>query len=94
MVCEVGGGRVWPTIIIFIYSLKYVIQQSFIGRPSDSAVSEDAGIELRTAATLTMGVRRSNYSARSHLHETMIRQGLVAIKKKHIWCSAANNGEF
>jgi hypothetical protein len=44
----------------------YVIQHCFICRPSDSTVSEDAGIEPRTVATLALTVRRSNYSARSH----------------------------
>ncbi len=57
--------------------------------PLRSAVSEDARIELRTVATLAMAVRRSNHSARSpHPHETMIRQGPVAIEKKLKWCSA------
>jgi hypothetical protein len=38
----------------------------FICLPSDSTVSEDAGIEPRTVATLAMAVRRTNHSARSH----------------------------
>jgi hypothetical protein len=33
--------------------------------PSDTTVSEDAGIEPRTVATLALAVRRSNHSARS-----------------------------
>ncbi len=37
----------------------------FICRSSDSTVSEDAGIEPRTVATLAVAVRRSNHSARS-----------------------------
>jgi len=41
----------------------YVIQHCFIRRPSDSTVSEDAGIEPRTVATLTLVVRRFNHSA-------------------------------
>ncbi len=32
----------------------------FICRPLDSIVKEDAGIELRTAATLALSVRRSD----------------------------------
>jgi hypothetical protein len=32
-------------------SNKYFMQHCFICRPSDSAVSEDAGNELRTVAT-------------------------------------------
>jgi hypothetical protein len=38
----------------------------FICRPSDSTVSEDAGIEPRTVATTALTIRRSNHSARSH----------------------------
>ena len=34
--------------------------------PSDSTVSEDAGIEPRTVATVALTARRSNLSARSH----------------------------
>ncbi len=44
----------------------YDIQHCFICRPSDSTVSEDAGIELRRVATTTLADRRSNHSARSH----------------------------
>jgi hypothetical protein len=50
---------------------QYFIQYCFICRPSDSAVSEDAGIEPRTAVTSALAVRRSNYSARSHPHICM-----------------------
>ncbi len=45
----------------------YYIQHCFICRLSDSTVSEDAGIEPRTVATLALAIRRSNHSARSHL---------------------------
>jgi hypothetical protein len=44
----------------------YDIQYCFIYRPSDSTVSEDAGIEPRTVATLALTARRSNHLARSH----------------------------
>jgi hypothetical protein len=40
----------------------YCIQHCFICRPSDSTVSEDAGIEPRTVATLALAVRRSEYN--------------------------------
>jgi hypothetical protein len=40
-----------------------LIKRCFICRLSDSIVSEDAGIELRTVATLKLVVRRSNHSA-------------------------------
>ncbi len=48
-----------------IFSM-YCIQHCFICRPSDSTVSEDAGIEPRTVATSALAVRRSNHWARSH----------------------------
>ncbi len=48
----------------------YVIQQCFFCLPSDSTVSEDAGIETRTVATLALTARRSNHLARSHLRRT------------------------
>jgi hypothetical protein len=44
----------------------YFIQHCVICCPSNSTVSEDAGIEPRTVATLALAVRRSNLSARSH----------------------------
>jgi hypothetical protein len=43
------------------------IQHCFICRPSDSTVSEDAGIEPRTVASSALAVRRSNHSAGSHI---------------------------
>jgi hypothetical protein len=45
-------------------SFLYFIQHCFICRLSDPTVSEDAGIEPRTFATLA--VRRSDHSARYH----------------------------
>ncbi len=43
---------------IFIYSfLQYFIELCFICRPSDSTVSEDAGVEPRTVATKAMAIR-------------------------------------
>jgi hypothetical protein len=44
----------------FLGFFMYCIQHCFICRPSDSTVSEDAGIELRTVATTALIVRRSN----------------------------------
>jgi hypothetical protein len=40
----------------------YFIQHCFICCPSDSTVSEDAGIEPRTVATSALAVRRSSHS--------------------------------
>ncbi len=44
----------------FLFSMNS-IQHCFICRPSDSTVSEDAGIEPRTVATSALAVRRSNH---------------------------------
>ncbi len=41
-----------PILDFFLF--MYVIQLCFICRPSDSTVSEDAGIEPRTDATLAL----------------------------------------
>ncbi len=51
----------------------FFIQHCFICRPSDSTVSEDAGIGPRTVATLALAVRRSNHSARySPVYDKML----------------------
>ena len=50
----------------FLGFFMYCIQHCFICRLSDSTVSEDAGIEPSTVATLALAARRSNHSARSH----------------------------
>jgi hypothetical protein len=57
-----------------LFGFMYFIQHCFISRPSDSTVSEDAGIGPRTVATSALAVRRSiitrldiiHNSARSH----------------------------
>ncbi len=57
----------------------YVLQHSFVCRPSDSTVShsQDARIEPRTVATLALAARRSNHSARSHPHSARSHQHLA-----------------
>jgi hypothetical protein len=50
------------------YDTIYMFFQYFICRPSDSTVSEDAGIAHGTVATLVLAARRSNRSASSHPH--------------------------
>ncbi len=50
------------------FHVPYIIHHFFICRPSDSTVSEDAGIDLRTVATLALAVRCYNHSAESHSH--------------------------
>jgi hypothetical protein len=49
--------------VIFKVGFLVLVQHCFIRRPSDSTVSEDAGIEPWTVATSTLAVRRSNHSA-------------------------------
>jgi hypothetical protein len=49
-----------------LFTTMYCIQHCFICRPSDSSVSEDAGIEPRTVATSALAVRHSNHSDRSY----------------------------
>ncbi len=51
--------------IFWIFLFMYFIQHFFICCPSDSTVSEDAGIEPRTVATSALAVRRSSHSASS-----------------------------
>jgi hypothetical protein len=51
---------------IFFVFYKYFIQQCLICRPSDSSVSEDAGIESKTVAILAFSARSNNHSIRSH----------------------------
>ncbi len=56
------------------FVIKFVIQHWFICRPSDSSVSEDAGIEPMTVATFAMAVRRSNPSPIDLLHFIIFTQ--------------------
>ncbi len=63
----------------------YCIQHCFICRPSDSTVSEDAGIEPRTVATSALAVRRSNQEARSPVSDVGIQKlRFVLIIKTHL----------
>jgi hypothetical protein len=43
-------------------------------KPAAHHCSEEVGIELRTIATLTLAVRRSNHSARSYLYSIFMTQ--------------------
>ncbi len=61
------------TALIFIYS--FCVRYStllHLPPPSDSTVSEDAGIESRTFANLALKARRSSHSARSHPHRFLL----------------------
>jgi hypothetical protein len=77
--------------LIFYLSSMYCIQHCFICRPpSDSTVSEDAGIEPRTVATSALAVRHSNLSAKSHpqiLSLLTVSDGLLKFILHHtcIW---------
>ncbi len=48
--------------------------------PSDSSVSEDAGVEPMTVATLALTVRRSSDSARSHPSVKASMSGFFMVK--------------
>jgi hypothetical protein len=63
-------GGIFLDLLLFIY----VIQHCFIDCPTDSNVSEDAGIEPRTVATVALTARRSNHSARSHSHSAELEK--------------------
>jgi hypothetical protein len=55
-------------IFSFLFLFMYCIQHCFICRPSDSTVSEDAGIEPRTVAISALAVRRSNHYRLDLIH--------------------------
>jgi hypothetical protein len=59
-------ARIVTVVFFNFYLFMYFILHCFICRPSDSTVSEDAGIEPRTVATSALAVRRSSHSATSH----------------------------
>jgi hypothetical protein len=67
-------GNVQPNenrlkVVLGLFLFMYVIQHCFVCRPSDSTVSEDAGIESSIVATLALTARRrSNHSAISLSH--------------------------
>jgi hypothetical protein len=60
----------------------YNIQHCFIRRPSDSIVSEDAGIEPRTVAATALAVRRSNHSARSQMRKVKRHYNIYCRKRR------------
>ncbi len=55
------------TAVLFWIFMCY-IKHCFICRPSYYTVSEDAGTEPKTDATLALTVERSNHPVRSHTH--------------------------
>jgi hypothetical protein len=52
----------------FLFCFIYFIQHCVICRPSDSTVSEDAGIEPRTVATSVLAVGRSIHARLDLIH--------------------------
>ncbi len=64
--------RSYVRMFFRFFLLMYVIQYCFICHPSDSTVSEDAGIKPRIIATLALTARRSNnHSAINLIHDHM-----------------------
>jgi hypothetical protein len=61
----------------------YDIHKCFICRPSDSTVSEEAGIEPRTVATMALAVRRANHSAIDSIADD------GAVRRGCKWCGVA-----
>jgi hypothetical protein len=63
----------------------YVIQHCFVCRPSESTLSEDAGIEPRTVVTLAMTAKCSSHTrldriqflARSQPHNARFIQNII-----------------
>ncbi len=58
--------RLWNEKVIHDWLICKLFNTSSSAAPSDSTVSEDARMEPRTVATLTLAVRRFNHYARSH----------------------------
>jgi hypothetical protein len=54
----------------FVLYVLYCIKHS---RPSDSTVSEDAGIEPRTVATSALAVKRSNHIDLLHINISLVK---------------------
>jgi hypothetical protein len=72
------------------FNAIYYIQHCFICRPSDSTVSEDAGIEPRTVTNSALAVGRSNRSARSHpllnyVAFTSFNHAFLMLFKHRVW---------
>jgi hypothetical protein len=74
---------------MFFLSFSVLIQHCFICCLSDSAVSENAGIESKTVATLTLAVRRSNHSAR--YHPLFLYAGTNLITRPVLCCSYSSS---
>ncbi len=80
------------------FSLCTVFNTASSATPSDSTVSEDAGIEPRTVETSALAVRRSNHQAIDLIHPShrvdkiaFIRSHLVKItssRKNDLGCSS------
>ncbi len=98
--CALHAFHVFQTCLIIllfyrgIYFYMYFIQHCIICRPSDCTVSEDAGIEHRTAAAtvlqhwqsdaLTTRLDHIHYSAKSHPHSARSHPHWVRLDLIHI----------
>ncbi len=58
--------RLWNEKVIIEWLIGKLFNTASSAAPSDSTVSEEARMEPRTVATLTLAVRRFNHYARSH----------------------------
>jgi hypothetical protein len=56
------------------FFLIYVIKHGFICRPSDFTVSEDAGIEPKTVATLALTTKNALTTRLDHSHKIKNRR--------------------
>ncbi len=67
--------------IFYVGSL--ILQHCFICRPSDCAVSVDAGIVPRIVGSLALKVRCSDHSPRSHPHSARSHHTRLGLIHKH-----------
>jgi len=65
----------------------FVVQHCLICHPSDSTLSEDAGIETRDVATLALVVRSSDHCAIYIIHNS--RQDRIMSLSRAIVCQVA-----
>ncbi len=79
--------RAHGRVVFGFFLFMYVIQYCFICRPSNSTMSENAGIEPRTVATTAVAVRRSNHSATSiHPHFSEFFVAYPDFDPEHRFC--------
>jgi hypothetical protein len=67
----------------------YFIQRCILCHPSDSTVSEDAGIEPRTLATLALAVRRS-YNLGPNLIQLLFWRFCISAVSEWVLCKVCS----